>query len=40
MKYVYSVIVYYVIYNLNKVSGGVIPNNQPFIYIRFKQLFM
>ncbi|MDR1179606.1 MAG: hypothetical protein LBK44_03810 [Spirochaetales bacterium] len=40
MKHVYRVFIYYIIRNFNKVSSGIISDYQPFVYIRFEQLFM
>jgi len=40
MKYVYRLIVNYIIRDFNKVSGCIIANNQPFVCIGFEQLLM
>jgi hypothetical protein len=40
MKYVYPLIVNYIIRDFNKISGSVIATNQPFVCIGFEQLLV
>ena len=40
MKYVYRLIINYIIRNFKKISGSIVANNQPFVCIGFEHLLM